>query len=788
MTTPFPYKNFSRQRGFGLLEVMITVIVLSVALLALGGLHAQIIKSANDAKLKALATSLATEKIDDLRSYGATSADSSFTFDTINNSSSSTPGGNAGNTYVSDSNVTFTRRWFATSMYVCGDNAPSTSNCATPKTQPDMKVLNVSVTWTDVEGDPQSVAMQSIISFTETGAAKNIIGPSSSGGPYKVPNPSYTEADQDISHDLGDVLKRVSQPVPDTNRSSSQSGDNDITSNTVTSFREEYYNSSNQLIGENEFVTVNCYCAQQASTGTGYEPTYLKNNKYVAGNYVSKHVGTVDTGSGLNDQPAVCTICCRDHHDTSTAAHLYDPFRPTTDFSSGNHNHYPASSAPGFSSTANTGTSSYAEACRMAWVGGKLKTLQDWRLESLQILPKNYLATSTQLTAYTDYVSSFITQFVMSIGTSYPSTMPDRTAILASNTSRSIIEGTSTVTLPGVATTLGVLATSTTSTTTSVASSASASDWDQLSVRGIYIDYMDFDLINTIRCKIDPANTPLAGGTYSSCSEYGVTAKSDYLYLIPFHDVNLTKLAQWTTTNASSIAVKSDRLLDGNESTFARGKIAGVTSGTKAGIKATIQTSNTGLTVSEAIDPEDYSSSVNPITDCIAVIYGSSTAADPCTTVTATVIQGTVSIGTGSAKPSGGITASDVYITVKSSGGSNLCTVTVKSTGVYDTTDCGSALADATALQLYIWKYTTTKTNGVNDNCVLIQSTTLSSYTTSADASACTGTCTSSDYFSPSNSQGEYTQINFSGLTANSTVTFNFKIDGDDPSASQCSN
>lgn len=777
------HKNFTRQRGFGLLEVMIAVVVLSVALLALGGLHAQIIKSANDAKLKTLATSLATEKIDDLRSYGATSADSTFTYDTINSSSSSTPGGNAGNTFQSDANVAFTRSWFTTSLYVCGDSAPSTSNCSTPKSTPDMKLLNVSITWTDVEGDAQSVALQSIISFTETGAAQSIIGPTSTGSPYKVANPNYTDSDQDISHDLGDVLKRVSQPVPDTNRSTSQSGDNDLTSNTVTTFREEYFNSSNQLIGENEFVTVNCYCAQQATDGSGFEPTYLDNNKYVAGDYVTKHIGVVGTGSGLSDQPAICTICCRDHHDTSTAAHLYDPFRPSTDFTSGNHNHYPASSAPSFSATANTSTASYAEACRMVWVGGQLRTLQDWRLESLQVLPEDYLSDPDNLTAYTDYVSSFITQFIMSIGTSYPSTMPSRSTILASDTARTIVGN---ATIDGVATALTALQTS--ETTTSVASATAASDWDQLTVRGIYIDYMDFDLINTIRCKIDPSNTPLSGGTHSSCSDYGVTAKEEYLYLIPFHDVNLTKLAQWTTTNAAAIAVKSDRLLDGNESTFARGKIAGVTSNTKAGIKATIQTSNTGLTVSESIDPEDYSSSANPITDCIAVTYGTSSASDPCTTVAATVIQGTVSIGTGSIKPSGGVTASDVYITVKSSSGTNLCTVTVTSSGYYDTTSCGTALADATALQLYVWRYTTTKTSGVNDNCVLLQSTTHSSYSTSADAAACTSSCTSSDYFSSGGSQGEYMQINFSGLTANSTVTFNFKIDGDSTDSSVCSN
>ena len=59
----------TRQRGFGLLEVMIAVLVLAVGLLSLGSLHSMIIKSSSSAKAQSNAAALAQEKLDDLTSF-----------------------------------------------------------------------------------------------------------------------------------------------------------------------------------------------------------------------------------------------------------------------------------------------------------------------------------------------------------------------------------------------------------------------------------------------------------------------------------------------------------------------------------------------------------------------------------------------------------------------------------------------------------------------------------------------------------------------------------------------
>lgn len=769
MSTISNYKT--RQRGFGILEVLITVAILSIALLSLGGLHALIIQSSSEAKARGVATSLASEKLDDLRSFGTLDSSgnpvgSGFDYDTID----SDAGGNSGNTLTVE-NVTFNREWTVHPLFLCTENgAPSlTNSCG--KTTPDMKLVNVVVYWDDKDGVRQNVALQSTISWVAAGAAGQGLQASPNQGPEKVLNTNYNASDQDISLDLGDVLKRVSQPVPDTNR-----GNNDNTSNTITTFHEEFFDGYNRLLGENEFVTLNCYCNQLGTPGNndtfyGLEPTILQDNKYIAGNQnANKRRGTPASGGAFNDQPAACKVCCRDHHDDSTQTEKFDPFKPSTDYGSSSirtdHNHY----APGTNAgtLANSNNDQYAEACRMAWVDGRLRVLQDWRLESLVILQPSFLSTSSNITLYTNYVAAFVTEFIKAIDNSYPSTMPRRSTILATS---------------NVATAKALLPSSYTM----------SSSPQNMTVRGTYIDYMSIDLINTIRCKMSLSSTLLTGGTESTCSGYGVTATGDFLHLIPFHDVNLTKLAQWTSSNGSNISVTSDSLLDQTESSFSRGKITGVATGTRACISAKINISNTGLTVTESIDPEDASSSltsptetVNPISDKMPVTYGSSNAADPCTTSPSTRITGTVSTN---ASTTGGLQPADVYITVRNENGTtDLCYLTVASNGSYDTdSNCSSQLSGATGLKLYIWHYTHRTSGNTYDNCVLNTTSPIPYSGTPSSANdgvRCTGgSCSSTDFV---NTGSEHAIFPFSGLTAGSTTTFNFTINQDSASSSQC--
>jgi hypothetical protein len=791
------FSSKQSQQGIGILEVLIAVVVLSVALLSLGGLHTLIIKSSSQAKSRGVATALAQEKLDELRAYGL-ATDSTFPFrnicgaDTMVANPTNYDGTNFGNTIPANvnGNVTFTRSWSVYGFNFAGNNtAPTYDSGATcpPDTAtdlpPDLKLVAMTVTWQDENGERHNMLLQSSISNMNARAAMSTLNaPCSDCAPKFELNPDYVGG-AGTKHTLGPEVKRVSDPLPDTNR-----GNNDTTSNTVTSFQEEVYNLQNQLIGQSVFVTVNCYCKQAAASTTdpGLEPSILDSDirHFVVGEAnTSKRRGILDETSsdGLQDQPPICKICCRDHHDDTDATEKYDPFKPAADYGSSSirndHNHYNWAFSPPVLNTnlSNATGERYAEACRMSWIGGQLRVLQDWRLENLIILPPDFFSSTTNSGRYTSFVTAFITEFVKAISTSYPSTMPRRDDILA----------TSSVTTAKSAMLISSYETLTTSTETT----------NQLTARGLYIDYMSIDLINTLKCKINASSpgTLLPGGTTGgaspTCSIYGITTSGDYLHLIPFHDVNVTKLAKWTSSNGANITVTSDSLLNSNEDDFSRGKVSGITNNSRACITAKINTSNTGLTATDAIDPEDYSSTlssptlqVNPAEYKMPVTYGTSAAADPCTTPPSTRITGTITAGAGT-----GLTSGDVYITAENVSTGQKCTLTGQG-GSYDSnTACTTQLQDATDIKLHIWHYTHRTTGGSGAtylNCVLNNSVVadpaavVPSFTSGLDDDySCTGgSCGSADY---TNFTSEYTTFRFSGLTAGGTTTFNFTINTD---------
>lgn len=782
------------QRGIAILEVLIAVVILSIALLSLGGLHTLIIKSSSQAKSRGVATALAQEKLDELRAYGL-ATDSTFPFrnicsaDTMTANPTNYDGSNYGNLIPSNvnGNVTFTRSWSVYGFNFAANNAAPTydSGAACPPATasvlpPDLKLLAMTVTWQDEKGERHNMLLQSSISNMIASAAMSTLNaPCTDCAPKFMRNPAYI--DNTPALDLGPELQRTSTPQPDTNR-----GNNDTTSNTVTSFKEEIYNQQNQLIGQTTFVTVNCFCNQAAASTTdpGLEPSILDSDirHFVVGEAnTNKRRGTLDTtaSDGLQDQPPICKICCRDHHDDTDASDKYDPFKPVGDYGSSSirsdHNHYNWLIAPP-SDINNDTNDRYAEACRMSWISGQLRVLQDWRLENLIILPPDYFSTTTNINAYTDFATAFVTEFIKAIDSNYPGTMPRRDTILATSS-----VATAKAALPDSYTTL------TTATETT----------NQLSARGIYIDYMSIDLINTLKCKISLSSTLLPGGVTGGaspqCSTYGITATGDYLHLIPFHDVNLTKLAKWSSTNGGNISVTSDSLLDSNEVTFSRGKITGVANNTRACISAKINTSNTGLTVTDAIDPEDYSSSlssptlqVNPAEYKFPVTYGVSAASDPCITPPNTRITGTITTPAGT-----GLASGDVYITVENIANGQKCTLTGQN-GSYDTaTACTTQLQDATDIKLYIWHYTHRTASTTYDNCVL-NTTSPAPYsgtpTAANDGVRCTGgSCTSNSFVSDTTTH-EYSKFTFSGLTAGSTTIFNFTINQDTSGSCTVSN
>jgi Tfp pilus assembly protein PilV len=585
MTKKFTSSALKNQSGFGILEVMIAIVVLSIALLSLAGLHTLIIKSSGLAKSRAIAMSIAQEKLDDLRSFenlaGETGATSKlFGYDEIvtnlggNETSAANDTPVLANSAVTVGNVTYNRAWNVECFSYAAENAAATSGtCTTGATRPAFKRVTATITWTD-PAEPsvtQSVSLQAIISAV-TPASSGLAG--INGADFAAPVVRYTPgaAPDIIKIDTGNgSYKEATKPQPDLSNQGT---------NTLTSFDEVTYNNVNQSTADtlvrDSFFTVNCLC-EFAGAGVGYKPTVYDaaENKYIVGDQVTKEVTGVPSGNG---QPDACTICCRDHHDDTAPTsgthasfdEVYDPFRSTADYTvGGNHKHYfdTSNNNTTLEAKAETSSQKYYEACKIVRVDGFLYVAQDWRMESMQVIPGLELDQDTEIAEYTTYVTDFVEDYILGIGSAYPQTTP----------------------VP------------TTSTTafdfTSISPYSMISGADQSFVaRSIFMDYISPALLNILKCKINQSGT--------DCTD--IPQDSNYLAYVPFHEVNVTRLATWTTVSntptdgtGSTIDTAngngfSDAITQQTDTSYIRGRVHMLEDG-HAQVRATIKRSNTGL-------------------------------------------------------------------------------------------------------------------------------------------------------------------------------------------------
>lgn len=140
-------------KGFSLLEVLITLIVLGMGLISLAMFQGAVIKDSSLAKERSIAVYLAQEKIEDLRNYGALEPSPSFIdYTAIGNNQG---GLIAGTVAVPNSNVQYTRSWGVTNLYypLTHNSVPTTTVPSTPPGYPapipDLKEMVVSITWPD---------------------------------------------------------------------------------------------------------------------------------------------------------------------------------------------------------------------------------------------------------------------------------------------------------------------------------------------------------------------------------------------------------------------------------------------------------------------------------------------------------------------------------------------------------------------------------------------------------------------------------------------------------------
>lgn len=144
-------------RGFSLLEVLITLIVLGMGLISLAKFQGTVIKDSSLAKERSIAVYLAQQKIEDLRNYAilqppVPNPNSLAAYATIaNNAGGLFP---SGSVTIPDSNVPYIRAWAVRDWYYpIAHNLPPTITAPNPlPPYPNLKEIVVTISWPDQNG------------------------------------------------------------------------------------------------------------------------------------------------------------------------------------------------------------------------------------------------------------------------------------------------------------------------------------------------------------------------------------------------------------------------------------------------------------------------------------------------------------------------------------------------------------------------------------------------------------------------------------------------------------
>ena len=162
-----------RQRGIGMVEVLLALLVLGVGMLALGRLTALALREIEIGRARATAVQLAREKFEDLRSFAQLDAGPAgiFGFDEIGTSTGGAETGEgrlqlpAGALEIDG--LEFTRAWTTSPLYLCDAEAAATADRCASGRRPDLLWITMTLAWTDLNGSEGSVIVEAAIAAFE---------------------------------------------------------------------------------------------------------------------------------------------------------------------------------------------------------------------------------------------------------------------------------------------------------------------------------------------------------------------------------------------------------------------------------------------------------------------------------------------------------------------------------------------------------------------------------------------------------------------------------------------
>ena len=750
-------------RGIALLEVLIAVVVLAIGLLALASFQGGALRSGSDAKNRTVATAIAQDRMEILRGFDDNSYDTLVV--------------DGGPQTITRSGTNYSVSWAIDGYAFADENVAAT---LTGGDTGDFKKITVTVSWTDERDSSQNVTIESYINSSSPGSTALALNPPTGGEAPKIPYNPGTLPIIPIEHTIAGTgtftIQEATTPEPEVD---SRSGTSQVTFEEIT-----YGNlgGNNVIFNRDENRTVNCVCEQVSSRtksngdpDPGLNPTIfdyqedgVQDDRWRVGDTDTvKAVGVRATGnvsiSGttfrLSDQPEICDICCRDHHDNgdptdrtnSPLTEYYDPFRHS---GSGDHDHFFPDNQ-GNLALANSNGDLYLEACRFIRVDGLWRVTQDWRLEGLQVLTSEYLQNSTNLDTYRTYVKEHIEEYILDIdvaafdtATGYPSVAPQLNTPsypFATHSDATIDLGTDLTNLPN-SDDEEVFATSPTGEEVQLSTTNPAQSVKEFLARGLYIDFMDEEHIKRLKCKINGS----APGTY--CADNNITTGvDDWLAEVPFHEVNVSLLGQWSNSS-TPVTVTDDSIPDGVNPSYSRGEVTAQAAGLDT-VVMTIERSNTGVVDTAIIDPTSSGTGANTVTYSNPDNSTLSDALDvevdnTSTIITGFTISGTIDI-TNNAGAGTDLQPSDIVVSTPTT--DSICVKPTQSTYVctFPNTDPSTGLPYVTlSVEIIFSGYNYTKTcNGagntsgtaIYDNEIRLNNSGNSGSTISADDNSPTG-------------------------------------------------
>lgn len=377
----------SNQRGIALVEVMIAIIIVAVGILGISKLQVNVVRSAVDANNRSIAAVIAQNKVDDLRTYArlTTPAAGDPTLNNLNRHSFQEINTNTGGEYAPNSstdrripagtvdaaalnlptNTQFTLSWnLVGNYYYNADLTPATTVNTTGAVVPDFKIVQVNVSWNDVNG-PQQHSVRTIIDgysplFTSRLNSANY----GSKAPIVPYTPELAPEVVPVTLDIGDKKRESSKPVPEISKKGESTS---VRFETVT--YDNLVNNKADTVTREEFLTAKCRCQDGASSDnsiqikgkTIWNDSLMQLEDTIELISLATPIKKTDVDNGGGEsQAAECSIVCRQAKDPTTGSF---------------------------------------KVARLKRINGVLRLYNDWQLVAFNIVPASYFNTGTGLTA-----------------------------------------------------------------------------------------------------------------------------------------------------------------------------------------------------------------------------------------------------------------------------------------------------------------------------------------------------------------------------------------------------